>query len=139
MPDTRVPPKKRGYIACRNCRRRKVKCITDEYEGKPCQKCIREGLKCEYVSVEQEQSASLRTPPSGSPFLSTRWLELLIIRECIRILSLLPDTATKILDIIPILGRKISTRLRIHDQINAFAHRDRATAEDTEDNYFPTQ
>ncbi|KAJ7900506.1 hypothetical protein B0H13DRAFT_1883410 [Mycena leptocephala] len=207
MPDTRVPPKKRGYIACRNCRRRKVKCITDEYEGKPCQKCIQEGLKCEYVTVEQEQSASLRThdsDPSGitgpgerrglctaielasrsQPTLAERLFPgclqfsdlantgpalLIIIREGIHIPSLLPDTATKvrclrihtehnqarnrpslcskadlphllwILDIIPILGRKVSTRLRIRDQVNAFAHRDRATAEDTEDNYFPTQ
>ncbi|KAJ7164498.1 hypothetical protein C8R46DRAFT_313399 [Mycena filopes] len=45
----------RVYIACTACRKRKVKCLSDEYEQTPCERCVRKGLKCEYVPVGGEQ------------------------------------------------------------------------------------
>ncbi|KAJ6555981.1 hypothetical protein B0H19DRAFT_1071119 [Mycena capillaripes] len=59
---------KRAHIACLNCRRRKMKCISDQYEEKPCERCIQKGLQCEYVPVaeEQTQSVSVRSPTPDS-------------------------------------------------------------------------
>ncbi|KAJ7106674.1 hypothetical protein C8R44DRAFT_745141 [Mycena epipterygia] len=57
--------RRRVYIACLNCRRRKIKCLTEESEQRPCERCIRKGLVCEYLPVadEQAQSAGSNPPP----------------------------------------------------------------------------
>ncbi|KAJ7633725.1 hypothetical protein B0H17DRAFT_1149893 [Mycena rosella] len=44
--------RRRVYIACLNCRKRKVKCLTDESDKKPCGRCIRHGLACQYLPVD---------------------------------------------------------------------------------------
>ncbi|KAJ7679724.1 hypothetical protein B0H17DRAFT_1139006 [Mycena rosella] len=46
--------RRRVYIACLNCRKRKIKCMTEESDRKPCDRCIRHGLVCEYVPVADE-------------------------------------------------------------------------------------
>ncbi|KAJ7099871.1 hypothetical protein C8R43DRAFT_1141400 [Mycena crocata] len=63
MSDSTVPPRRRVYIACLNCRKRKIKCMTDDTEQQPCERCIRKGLMCEYLAVGNEDSTS--APPPG--------------------------------------------------------------------------
>lgn len=80
----------RVYIACVNCRKRKVKvrlyhsisgfrfndpsavflpqCITDETEQTPCERCVRKGLHCEYLAVgvaPRGRGDAPLPPPSG--------------------------------------------------------------------------
>ncbi|KAJ7468941.1 hypothetical protein B0H11DRAFT_1395204 [Mycena galericulata] len=52
----------RVYIACSNCRRRKIKCITDDSEQTSCARCMRKGLLCEYLAVNDEQNAAAKRP-----------------------------------------------------------------------------
>ncbi|KAJ7616003.1 hypothetical protein FB45DRAFT_1106936 [Roridomyces roridus] len=49
----------RGYIACTNCRRRKVRCtITPGSPPEsPCQQCTKRKLRCQYLTVTREQDA----------------------------------------------------------------------------------
>ncbi|KAJ7036160.1 hypothetical protein C8F04DRAFT_1339667 [Mycena alexandri] len=49
----------RVYIACT--------CLSDEYEQKPCERCVRKGLECVYVPVADVQDgyASPRSPASS--------------------------------------------------------------------------
>ncbi|KAK6981603.1 hypothetical protein R3P38DRAFT_3234031 [Favolaschia claudopus] len=48
--------RRRAFIACKNCRRRKVKCISSDYH--PCRRCTVKGLKCEYYATGEEQAPS---------------------------------------------------------------------------------
>ncbi|KAF7313699.1 C6 finger domain [Mycena chlorophos] len=51
--------RRRAMIACTNCRRRKIKCVTTEEPPRhPCQRCTKRGLSCEYVSVIEDDSNS---------------------------------------------------------------------------------
>ncbi|KAJ6489913.1 hypothetical protein C8R45DRAFT_929209 [Mycena sanguinolenta] len=59
-----APPQRRTrvYVACQNCRKRKIKCVSDDLQQKPCQRCTHKGLQCEYLLVgEQNISASSNT------------------------------------------------------------------------------
>ncbi|KAJ7473267.1 hypothetical protein FB451DRAFT_1174918 [Mycena latifolia] len=60
--------RKRIYVACLHCRKRKIKCITAS-ESEPCERCARRGLECEYlpVSVEQAQQPSPTSGRDGPP------------------------------------------------------------------------
>ncbi|KAF7324544.1 Haloacid type II [Mycena kentingensis (nom. inval.)] len=74
---------KRVAIACSNCRKRKVKCITTEDPPEhPCRRCTEKGLVCQYISVSDDMpsepgyyaSSPSRAPPAaywpdGSPAL----------------------------------------------------------------------
>ncbi|KAJ6535596.1 hypothetical protein B0H19DRAFT_1080060 [Mycena capillaripes] len=59
---SKPPPARRTrvFLACLNCRKRKIKCLTVDSEEKPCGRCVRKGLLCEYrtIAEEQEQSAN---------------------------------------------------------------------------------
>ncbi|KAJ7228754.1 hypothetical protein GGX14DRAFT_414810 [Mycena pura] len=45
--------RRRAMIACTNCRRRKIKCVTSEEPPRnPCQRCTKRDLHCEYVAVD---------------------------------------------------------------------------------------
>ncbi|KAK7061643.1 hypothetical protein R3P38DRAFT_3166623 [Favolaschia claudopus] len=58
--------RRRAMIACSNCRRRKIKCVTtEEPPRKPCQRCTKRGLVCEYVAVEDDEPDT--TPESPPP------------------------------------------------------------------------
>ncbi|KAJ7054312.1 hypothetical protein C8F01DRAFT_502492 [Mycena amicta] len=47
----------RVAIACRNCRRRKIRCNTSEDPPvNPCQRCRAKGLNCEYIEVALDAS-----------------------------------------------------------------------------------
>ncbi|KAJ7122448.1 hypothetical protein C8R44DRAFT_736140 [Mycena epipterygia] len=61
--------RRRVHIACRHCRRRKIKCvITEESPDKPCERCAKRGLRCEYISVANQQTH----PPSPTSAQSGR-------------------------------------------------------------------
>ncbi|KAJ7191924.1 hypothetical protein GGX14DRAFT_578516 [Mycena pura] len=49
--------RRRAYIACSNCRRRKIKCITtSDADYRPCTRCSQKGLTCEYIAVPDDDS-----------------------------------------------------------------------------------
>ncbi|KAJ7020176.1 hypothetical protein C8F04DRAFT_1242204 [Mycena alexandri] len=73
---TRQPHKssqrKRIYLACVNCRHRKVRCITTgDSPDTPCQRCVKHGLICDYVPVSLEREKSLFDTPPGEGSNST--------------------------------------------------------------------
>ncbi|KAJ7200839.1 hypothetical protein GGX14DRAFT_659577 [Mycena pura] len=53
--------RRRVYIACQRCRQRKIKCITDDSEERPCERCVRMGVECKYISVDREQGQPAAT------------------------------------------------------------------------------
>ncbi|KAJ6535542.1 hypothetical protein B0H19DRAFT_1080014 [Mycena capillaripes] len=59
---SKSPPARRTrvFLACLNCRKRKIKCLTVDSEQKPCGRRVRKRLLCEYrtIAEDQEQSAS---------------------------------------------------------------------------------
>ncbi|KAJ7818771.1 hypothetical protein B0H14DRAFT_3739519 [Mycena olivaceomarginata] len=56
--------RRRTLMACTNCRKRKMRCITTEQPPtNPCARCTKKGLPCEYVSVEEDST------PGQSPNL----------------------------------------------------------------------
>ncbi|KAJ6502869.1 hypothetical protein C8R47DRAFT_1193172 [Mycena vitilis] len=58
--------RKRIYVACVHCRKRKIRCIKDGFEGAQCERCKKKGLDCEYVPVCEEREKALFTTPEGS-------------------------------------------------------------------------
>ncbi|KAJ7638728.1 hypothetical protein FB45DRAFT_410263 [Roridomyces roridus] len=69
--------RRRAMIACTNCRKRKIKCVTtEEPPRRPCARCTKRSLCCEYVAVEEDysslssQSQHDASPPSHSSQLS---------------------------------------------------------------------
>ncbi|KAJ7085127.1 hypothetical protein B0H15DRAFT_802083 [Mycena belliarum] len=53
---------RRIYIACLNCRARKVKCISPE-DGTSCARCTKKGVQCEYLAVPEEHARSAAPAP----------------------------------------------------------------------------
>ncbi|KAJ7636248.1 hypothetical protein FB45DRAFT_1024374 [Roridomyces roridus] len=41
-------------MACTHCRRRKIRCKTDDTGLSPCERCVRKGYTCNYVAVGDE-------------------------------------------------------------------------------------
>ncbi|KAJ6489961.1 hypothetical protein C8R45DRAFT_929251 [Mycena sanguinolenta] len=68
MSQLSIRPRKRVYIACSNCRKAKVKCKTDEQETKPCKRCIRKRLDCEYLTVAEEIDGRSAEPSISAGF-----------------------------------------------------------------------
>ncbi|KAJ4482675.1 hypothetical protein C8R41DRAFT_841075 [Lentinula lateritia] len=70
--------RRRAQIACRNCRKRKIKCVTNEEPPhNPCERCQRKGLTCEYVAVGEpsppstpalEHAEHNRLPPNSQGY-----------------------------------------------------------------------
>ncbi|KAJ7677134.1 hypothetical protein DFH06DRAFT_1429284 [Mycena polygramma] len=57
----------RIYVACVNCRKRKVRCITiDNCEETPCKRCTEKGLLCSYLAVCEERDNPAQNPPPPS-------------------------------------------------------------------------
>ncbi|KAJ7624558.1 hypothetical protein FB45DRAFT_1086356 [Roridomyces roridus] len=44
----------RVFMACTHCRRRKIRCKTDDTGLHPCERCVRKGYTCSYVAVGDE-------------------------------------------------------------------------------------
>ncbi|KAJ7792402.1 hypothetical protein B0H14DRAFT_3160250 [Mycena olivaceomarginata] len=70
-PVTSTPPgHSRNRIACKNCRKRKLKCITTEKHPRlPCERCVKENATCEYAAVSNDEESSSRASPAP------RWVE----------------------------------------------------------------
>ncbi|KAF7351704.1 C6 finger domain [Mycena sanguinolenta] len=48
--------RRRTIMACVNCRKRKMRCITTEQPPKnPCARCTKKGLPCEYVAADNDE------------------------------------------------------------------------------------
>ncbi|KAF7300883.1 C6 finger domain [Mycena kentingensis (nom. inval.)] len=48
--------RRRVIIACTNCRKRKVRCLTAEDSPvHPCTRCVAKGLRCEYITVTDQR------------------------------------------------------------------------------------
>ncbi|KAJ7107933.1 hypothetical protein C8R44DRAFT_885319 [Mycena epipterygia] len=61
---TSFAQRKRIYVACVHCRKRKVKCVSvGESQDRPCERCTRKGLACEYLAVCEEQAKATSTNP----------------------------------------------------------------------------
>ncbi|KAF7368371.1 C6 finger domain [Mycena venus] len=63
--------RRRTLMACSNCRRRKMRCITTEQPPtNPCARCTKKGLPCEYVAVDQDDEPAMsQSPELGSSAL----------------------------------------------------------------------
>ncbi|KAJ7129778.1 hypothetical protein C8R44DRAFT_732615 [Mycena epipterygia] len=62
--------RRRAMIACTNCRKRKIKCVTSEEPPRnPCARCSKRSLTCEYVAVEigEEYSPTPESPAAPLP------------------------------------------------------------------------
>ncbi|KAJ7129880.1 hypothetical protein C8R43DRAFT_1240039 [Mycena crocata] len=72
--------RKRIYVACVHCRKRKIKCITKS-EDTPCERCAERGYTCEYIPIpvlnakalfeEGEESSSNTSYAPYSPYSSS--------------------------------------------------------------------
>ncbi|KAJ7084582.1 hypothetical protein B0H15DRAFT_386469 [Mycena belliarum] len=66
--ETSFTVRRRTYVACTHCRRRKIKCITDDLRlRKPCERCGRKGLQCRYLAVAEEQIPPCPRAPGRNP------------------------------------------------------------------------
>ncbi|KAF7366180.1 C6 finger domain [Mycena venus] len=59
-----LPPifltRRRVIIACTNCRKRKIRCLTPEDPPlNPCDRCTKKGLKCEYITIANQRDETL--------------------------------------------------------------------------------
>ncbi|KAJ7453284.1 hypothetical protein B0H11DRAFT_2317970 [Mycena galericulata] len=68
---------RRAYVACMTCRQRKIKCVpTSENDwSKPCTRCAKKGLQCEYAPAARLESSTPQDPApssqSGNPSRSS--------------------------------------------------------------------
>ncbi|KAJ7276294.1 hypothetical protein B0H12DRAFT_13536 [Mycena haematopus] len=61
--------RRRAMIACTNCRRRKIKCVTTEEPPQhPCARCTKRGLECEYVAVDEPTTPESPSHPLGPSY-----------------------------------------------------------------------
>ncbi|KAJ6578485.1 hypothetical protein B0H19DRAFT_1062965 [Mycena capillaripes] len=68
LPPIFLPPafltRRRVIIACTNFRKRKIRCLTPEDPPlNPCDRCTKKGLKCEYVTISNQQADSNKNAP----------------------------------------------------------------------------
>ncbi|KAJ6549987.1 hypothetical protein B0H19DRAFT_1073884 [Mycena capillaripes] len=69
LPPTLLPPlflaRRRVIIACTNCRKRKIRCLTpEETPVNPCDRCTKKGLKCEYITISNQEADSNKSVAS---------------------------------------------------------------------------
>ncbi|KAJ7841209.1 hypothetical protein B0H14DRAFT_2587051 [Mycena olivaceomarginata] len=46
---------------------KRTRCLTEDSEQVPCERCVRKGLVCEYVPVADEEEQSMRDPAPNKP------------------------------------------------------------------------
>ncbi|KAJ7059760.1 hypothetical protein C8F01DRAFT_1254671 [Mycena amicta] len=64
------PKHNRAYIACTHCRKRKIKCLTNDADNAPCQRCVRRQLQCVYVPVAEDEAVYETDHSPTSPYFS---------------------------------------------------------------------
>ncbi|KAJ6538593.1 hypothetical protein B0H10DRAFT_46382 [Mycena sp. CBHHK59/15] len=58
--------RRRAMIACTNCRKRKIKCVTaEEPPRNPCARCSKRRLECVYVAVDEDYTLSTGSTPEA--------------------------------------------------------------------------
>ncbi|KAJ7710460.1 hypothetical protein B0H17DRAFT_1123607 [Mycena rosella] len=58
-----ITMRRRSILACSNCRKRKIKCITTEQPPRnPCARCTKKNLPCEYVGAAEPEYHSGERP-----------------------------------------------------------------------------
>ncbi|KAJ7151800.1 hypothetical protein C8R43DRAFT_1190285 [Mycena crocata] len=62
--------RKRTYLACKLCRKRKIKCVT-KGEDTPCKRCSERSFQCEYMPVCVEYEGQLLGHSEGEGHAST--------------------------------------------------------------------
>ncbi|KAJ7129901.1 hypothetical protein C8R43DRAFT_674430 [Mycena crocata] len=62
--------RRRTYVACKACRKRKIKCISTG-EDMPCKRCAERGFKCEFIPVAEERRRERAGRPGGESSTST--------------------------------------------------------------------
>ncbi|KAJ6599154.1 hypothetical protein DFH09DRAFT_1130278 [Mycena vulgaris] len=61
--------RRRAMIACTNCRKRKIKCVTTEEPPRhPCARCTKRSLPCEYVAVDEDSPTPESLPLPSGPY-----------------------------------------------------------------------
>ncbi|KAF8145743.1 hypothetical protein K438DRAFT_1781658 [Mycena galopus ATCC 62051] len=58
--------RRRVIIACTNCRKRKIRCVTPEDPPQhPCNRCAKKGLKCQYITIanQRDEASTNRSAP----------------------------------------------------------------------------
>ncbi|KAJ6579300.1 hypothetical protein B0H10DRAFT_915212 [Mycena sp. CBHHK59/15] len=65
---TFVVKQHRTIMACTNCRRRKIRCLTSEQPPiNPCARCTKKNFQCEYVAVTHQSLTSSSPSANQSP------------------------------------------------------------------------
>ncbi|KAJ7618291.1 hypothetical protein DFH06DRAFT_1342566 [Mycena polygramma] len=68
-----IKKRRRAYVACLACRKRKVKCVTPtDDDDTPCTRCASRGQKCEFMGVpdgDEGPQPTGSTPPDTPPIL----------------------------------------------------------------------
>ncbi|KAF7342629.1 C6 finger domain [Mycena sanguinolenta] len=73
--------RRRTVVACVNCRKRKLRCITTEQPPQnPCARCTKKSLFCEYVSIDSQDDddptdVGLLAPPATSTSQGRPWTQ----------------------------------------------------------------
>ncbi|KAJ6536942.1 hypothetical protein B0H19DRAFT_1079341 [Mycena capillaripes] len=68
----RSKERRRAYVACLACRKRKVKCVTpSDDDDTPCTRCKSRGQQCEFRAVPdgEDEGSFGSTPPDTSPIM----------------------------------------------------------------------
>ncbi|KAJ7166385.1 hypothetical protein C8R43DRAFT_1121955 [Mycena crocata] len=72
---TPPPGHQRNRIACTNCRRCKVKCLsTGKRPPSPCERCVKEGATCEYAAASPDEEGG-RQGFIGGHSPTPQWVE----------------------------------------------------------------
>lgn len=62
-----VAKRRRAYVACVTCRKRKIKCVTaSDADDDPCTRCKKKGIPCEFIAVPDEDESSPGPGPTTS-------------------------------------------------------------------------
>ncbi|KAJ7039948.1 hypothetical protein C8F04DRAFT_272289 [Mycena alexandri] len=78
--------RRRAYVACQNCRKRKIKCYAaSEGDFGPCGRCIAKGAQCLYYAVPEEYlyPSSLPATPPEEIYSQPRRLSTPDYRDCV--------------------------------------------------------
>ncbi|KAF7326161.1 Zn(2)-C6 fungal-type domain-containing protein [Mycena kentingensis (nom. inval.)] len=57
-------PRQRAPIACVHCRKRKIRCIAEQ-NMRPCERCVRKGLQCDYMPVADPRNNAPGSAPAS--------------------------------------------------------------------------
>ncbi|KAJ7485919.1 hypothetical protein FB451DRAFT_1433020 [Mycena latifolia] len=70
--------RRRAYVACVACRKRKIKCVTaSDADYDPCTRCKQKGIQCEFTAVPDDDDSSSHpgtpSPDAQGPSRNSGW------------------------------------------------------------------